>query len=325
MHARILGGLAIATLLISGYAHAGSFTCESRDKRAAECSAPDRGNIRLQEQLSKAQCVEGRTWGRTAKGVYVNGGCRARFVTDGGNRYTTPQPRPSDRREIDSQLHQRDRGLSAPSSGRRQARGHADMIGERANIAQDELIARGYDLLGSRDGSDRRWTYFRSPDRRCLQAVVIYGRFNSIDSVNDRECRQDNLQIHGRGNAATSRDGYASQQRPEYREPDRRDYDDHGGRDERHNDDRYRDDRRDDDRSYDSRRGSDRYDDLIGARASAAKAELRARGYSHVRTERRRSSEWVYYETPDRRRCVRATLSDGRYRDIVEREYADCR
>lgn len=54
-------------------------TCESRRGRYAECPVAFRGKIDLVEQLSREPCVEGRTWGQTRNGVWVDGGCRARF------------------------------------------------------------------------------------------------------------------------------------------------------------------------------------------------------------------------------------------------------
>jgi len=335
MQKRLLICLTLASIFTSGTALAASFKCESKNERRAECAAPSGGQIRLERQISKASCIEGRTWGRSGNGVYVSDGCRAIFSTDDSRSYTNPdhQPsgrreivneleqRPSERREIENQLHQRDRGLPAPTSrGGGRGRGHADMVGERQIVAQNELIARGYDLRGSRDGSDRRWTYFRTPSRDCLQVIVIQGRFSRIDSVNDRECSRGDLRVIGRGNAGNDRG---------YDDRDQRSYDD---RDQRDSD--YRDY---DDRDYDDRRGDDRYrdgrgyqrrdafDDLIGARASSAKSELHRRGYVYVRTERRRRSEWVYFESDDRRRCLRATHDDGRYREIVERDRSDCR
>jgi hypothetical protein len=57
-------------------------TCSSESSAMARCSWDDRyGQPRLVQQLSQATCVQGRTWGYdTRDGLWVNGGCRARFA-----------------------------------------------------------------------------------------------------------------------------------------------------------------------------------------------------------------------------------------------------
>ena len=327
----------IAALLCTT-AQAAEFTCESQDKRRAECSAPDRGTIRLVRQLSKTRCVEGQTWGQTGSGVYVSGGCRAVFDVDsrGGSGRPDRQGEPQViRNELD---HQRDRGLPEPGrdsrSERRGPTGHADMVGERAIDAQNQLVSRGYQLLGSRDGSDRRWTYFRTPDgRQCIQALVIKGRVNRFDTVSQNECARGDLTVWGAGSAESARESYENRNRPandryaDDRYPDSERRGDRGDDRYRHDDDRYRDERddryREDD--YRDRRYERGYDDLIGERASSAERSLESRGYRYVRTVEGRRSDYVYYESSDRRQCLRATVEDGRYRDITERDRSDCR
>ena len=61
--------------------------CESNDKRTRHCSINTRGGVRLQRQLSKAACIQGRSWGYDNRGVWVSNGCRGEFVVGrGGNR-----------------------------------------------------------------------------------------------------------------------------------------------------------------------------------------------------------------------------------------------
>ena len=38
-----------------------------------------RGRVQLVRQLSSAACIEGRTWGQDARGVWVTDGCRGEF------------------------------------------------------------------------------------------------------------------------------------------------------------------------------------------------------------------------------------------------------
>lgn len=54
--------------------------CESRDGRYTECRTSFRGPAELVEQLSSTRCVEGRNWGRTRGGIWVDGGCRGLFA-----------------------------------------------------------------------------------------------------------------------------------------------------------------------------------------------------------------------------------------------------
>ena len=60
--------------------------CESTDGQRNVCRFNTSGQLTLRRQLSKTDCVEGRTWGRSGgNAVWVSGGCRAEFdvVTSG--------------------------------------------------------------------------------------------------------------------------------------------------------------------------------------------------------------------------------------------------
>ena len=56
-----------------------TFHCESEKGRTSTCGVDGRGRVQLVRQLSNAACIEGRTWGRDARGVWVTDGCRAEF------------------------------------------------------------------------------------------------------------------------------------------------------------------------------------------------------------------------------------------------------
>ena len=58
--------------------------CESIDAQPRKCGADTRHGIRIGRQLSRAECVEGSTWGATPDGVWVKSGCRADFVLGRG-------------------------------------------------------------------------------------------------------------------------------------------------------------------------------------------------------------------------------------------------
>ncbi|MGO4260956.1 DUF3011 domain-containing protein [Lysobacter sp. TAB13] len=56
--------------------------CESLDRRARRCDGETGTGVRMVKQLSKSECVEGRSWGFDAHGVWVEDGCRAEFELD---------------------------------------------------------------------------------------------------------------------------------------------------------------------------------------------------------------------------------------------------
>lgn len=58
--------------------------CESGDYKYRLCSVDTgRGSaVRIQRQLSKTRCVEGRNWGWNRAGIWVDQGCAAEFVVD---------------------------------------------------------------------------------------------------------------------------------------------------------------------------------------------------------------------------------------------------
>ena len=70
----------------SGGIHA--VRCESIRNRSKECRLD--GRARLVRQLSGAACVEGRSWGQSRDGVWVNDGCRAEFVGEQRGRPSRP-------------------------------------------------------------------------------------------------------------------------------------------------------------------------------------------------------------------------------------------
>jgi hypothetical protein len=47
------------------------------------CDVDTRFGVRLLTQHSRAQCIEGRTWGWNSRGVWVTQGCRAQFQVGG--------------------------------------------------------------------------------------------------------------------------------------------------------------------------------------------------------------------------------------------------
>jgi len=53
--------------------------CESTNSRTVYCNVDTRYGVRLLTQHSRSACIEGRTWGWNARGIWVTNGCRAQF------------------------------------------------------------------------------------------------------------------------------------------------------------------------------------------------------------------------------------------------------
>jgi hypothetical protein len=58
--------------------NARTFRCESEKGRTRTCGVDGR-RVELVRQLSSSACIEGRTWGRDNRGVWVTDGCRGEF------------------------------------------------------------------------------------------------------------------------------------------------------------------------------------------------------------------------------------------------------
>jgi hypothetical protein len=67
-----------------GWEHPRQVRCESHNGSYQRCPVDLHrdDNVRLVRQLSGAACYEGRTWGRSRDGIWVNRGCRADFVVE---------------------------------------------------------------------------------------------------------------------------------------------------------------------------------------------------------------------------------------------------
>lgn len=63
-----------------GFDSAGGVVCESLQGKRRRCPLPFSGPVRLAEQLSNADCIEGETWSQKPGEVAVRRGCRAVFV-----------------------------------------------------------------------------------------------------------------------------------------------------------------------------------------------------------------------------------------------------
>ena len=57
-----------------------TITCESPNGMNHRCAANTLNGVTLSRQLSNTSCVQDRTWGYDANGIWVSNGCRAEFT-----------------------------------------------------------------------------------------------------------------------------------------------------------------------------------------------------------------------------------------------------
>lgn len=68
-------------------------TCASDGGRQVECDMDTRGRVVMVRQLSRAPCIEDRSWGLSKHSVWVKDGCRAVFANQSAAGYGGPPPR----------------------------------------------------------------------------------------------------------------------------------------------------------------------------------------------------------------------------------------
>jgi hypothetical protein len=66
-------------------------------------------------------------------------------------------------------------------------------------------------------------------------------------------------------------------------------------------------------------------EDMVGARAGQAEAELQRRGYRNVRGENGDDRSYGYWWNADRRQCVTIATMEGRYSSVTATTAPDCR
>jgi len=74
----------------SGGSNYGTITCESRGSNRHECYVADldESSVTMENRLSDAECIRGRSWGASNNTIWVSDGCRAKFAyvrRSGGN------------------------------------------------------------------------------------------------------------------------------------------------------------------------------------------------------------------------------------------------
>ena len=80
---QLINSLLVLAFLAPVSALAETVRCESKGG-LKECEMDTRGEVRMARQLSRASCIEGRTWGVNRHTVWVKDGCRAEFESGGG-------------------------------------------------------------------------------------------------------------------------------------------------------------------------------------------------------------------------------------------------
>jgi hypothetical protein len=78
MNRRLIGVLIVISCFAPAL-FAETIRCESDRGRRHECSFDGWGRVELLRQVSRTNCVEGRTWGAERHAVWVSDGCRADF------------------------------------------------------------------------------------------------------------------------------------------------------------------------------------------------------------------------------------------------------
>lgn len=157
--------------------------CESVESRRNQCAINARGGVRLINQVSRAACVEGRTWGFSDHAIWVSGGCRGEFeVKLGGpdvpppRPIPTPGPSPAEARVLCESLDGRDRFCRLPIDADR--------------VVLDRQISRSPCVEGRTWGYRQAGIYVTSGCRAEFR-VLDYRGDRSRNSARGRDRRSD--------------------------------------------------------------------------------------------------------------------------------------
>ncbi|MEP6482854.1 MAG: DUF3011 domain-containing protein [Rudaea sp.] len=131
----------------SAFAQDRSVVCESIDNGRNSCPIRTDGRVRMVEQFSKTPCVKHDNWDVEDNGVWVSGGCRARF--ESMSRREHEDRRDDDRRGDDRRDDQA--GMQTPppdgASIRLQAK-CAHRVAEYQRISTDDAVPQGSRVVG---------------------------------------------------------------------------------------------------------------------------------------------------------------------------------
>ncbi len=142
-----------------------------------ECPLDGSGDIVMKQQLSKTGCVKNKTWGETADGVYVKGGCRAIFET---------------------------MSMNQPQNSSGGGSGYQDLIGAKAAGGESDLQSRGYTWVRTATQGNSKLGYWWKPNRSgCIQVTTSDGRYSAIRDVNTSQCSQSGGSGGNAGNSSS--------------------------------------------------------------------------------------------------------------------------
>ena len=160
-----------------------SVACSSSDGHRKECPADLHGyTVRDVDQSSRTECVVGRNWGYTDRGVWVDDGCRATFKFDksrGGDH-----PRAWGYRDSVNDRGAEQRVRCESKDGRRNEC-NVSLRGYR--IADVREISRADCDIGRNFGYDDRGVWV---DDGC-RAEFIFERAGGRDRLSDRDFGPD--------------------------------------------------------------------------------------------------------------------------------------
>ena len=106
----LIVSLTVLTIASPDLALADKVTCESKGYDRDYCEMDTRGGVRVYKNLSKTDCIDGDNWGEGRHGIWVERGCRAIFVSRGGDDFDRDEHRhDGDRHDDNDRHHDNDR------------------------------------------------------------------------------------------------------------------------------------------------------------------------------------------------------------------------
>ncbi len=158
-----LFGFVIIVSLFSTAVFAETFRCESDRGRRHECGFEGAGRVELLRQVSRTDCVLGRTWGLEGRHrVWVSNGCRADFVIR----------RERSEREDDRGGERRRRGVLVTCESENNTR-HRCSVDTDAGVRISRQLSRNACIEGRTWGYNRRGIWV---DNGCRAEFIIGGR-----------------------------------------------------------------------------------------------------------------------------------------------------
>ena len=150
-YAVCFGIAVVACLIVSPSASAEEIIrCRSNDYQYTHCPTQERGQIRLTQQISKSDCIEGRTWGYDRRGIWVDQGCDAKFQVVARRRDR------HDRHDQNDQDGRRGDKIVCRSDGFAYNHCRANAIGKGSKVRLTEQISETRCIRNKTWGTDKR-------------------------------------------------------------------------------------------------------------------------------------------------------------------------